>query len=126
MAINQTYRGKVDLLNLGEYFEEKFIGVTVPAAETVLIDYEVPSDKNLLLLQVLASCRIENRLMILEDNLEIGSGRLGPSKSNNKFDWEPYRIISDGKHLIVKNLSMAGRPASDMEVFIQGRLIDKP
>jgi hypothetical protein len=126
MSVNQTYRGKVELLNTGEYFEEKFIGVTTPGSGTDLIDYEVPSDKNLLLLQVYASCRIENRIMILSDTTEIGSIRLGPGHINGNFNWQPYRVLEDGEHLIINNLSMAGRPASDIEVFIQGRLIPKP
>lgn len=125
-GINQTYRGKVELLNTGEYFETKFVGQTTPGAETDLIDYEVPSDKNLLLMQVLASCRLENRIMIYDDTTEIGSGRTGPGNLNFKFDWSPYRVIEDGKHLVVKNLSMGSKPASDIEIFIQGRLIPKP
>lgn len=125
-GINQTFRGKVDLLNTGDPFYSKFIGQTVPGSNEELINYEVPAGKILLLLQVNVSCRMETKTLIYDESEEIGSGRTGPGNLNMVSDWKSYRIIDEGNHLIVMNESSSYRPASDIEAFAQGRLVPKP
>ena len=123
MSVTQTYRGKTDLSASGNVLELTYEGVTDPGNEIDLIDYTVPAGFKIVALQIYSSSRLESRLKALVDTAIIGSWRHGPGEINGHFTFSPYREIEENETIKIRCLAASYRPATDIEVFLQARVI---
>lgn len=106
--------------------DAKFIDVqslTTPGSEQTLITQVIPAGKQYNLLQVTVVCRQEGSFKVLIDSDIIASGRTGAAQSNVSFAFLPYRIANASETLELKFTGMAGKPAVDVEAYLQAREI---
>jgi hypothetical protein len=125
MAVgNQTFRGRVDQTTIGVPFNKKFEGVTTPGVKQTLINETIPASKKVNLLQLFVTCRLEGKIEIEVDGVNIGSGRTGAGKPDFHFSWLPYEEVPTGKVLKVFFTASSWRPSTDVEAWMQAREIN--
>ena len=123
MTVNQTFRGRVDVLTLGTFLIEKSVGLTDPGNTIPLIDYTVSVGEKLVALQITASCRLETKIIIKVNDVIIGTGRTGPGELNYKYIFEPFMELLESDNIKIECLASSWRPQTDIEAFLQARLI---
>ena len=111
-----------NIIPVGSALFEIGITATDPLNEIDLIDYAIPITDIAWISSVLVTCRTETKITIYNDLVLIGSGRTGPSCLNFLFTFDQYKEVNSG-NIIIKCAAMSGRPATDIEAYLQGRLV---
>jgi hypothetical protein len=96
---------------------------STPGTEQTLYTETIGAGIDVNLFAVYVICRQEGSYKVQINSDIIASGRTGAAQSNVYFRWQPFRTVEAGQTLSVKFTAMTGKPASDVECYIQGREI---
>jgi hypothetical protein len=94
---------------------------TTPGSWQVLINETVGSGKQINLLRVDLTCRMDGVMEIYIDSDLIGSGRTGPAEKNIGFDWTPFYPAAVGEVIQVKFRAHSNKPIDKVEAYLQAR-----
>lgn len=120
----QTFRGKATPeLQGAEYFKTASTSTT-PGTWQDLISETVSANKQINILRIDLTCRLEGLMEVYIDSTLIGSGRTGPATKNIGFNWVPYKSASAGEVIKVKFRAHSFRPADNVEAYLQARELD--
>jgi len=94
--------------------------ITTPGTLQTLVNETVPVGKSIALKSVRITSRQHVTYEILIDSQVVGSGRIGSGNLNDDFVFNIERSASAGSVIKVEILSNSGRPATDVECYLQG------
>jgi hypothetical protein len=117
----QTFRGKVDQSIAGDDFFKDIQTVTTPGAEQTILNETVGVGKQINLLQLFVTCRMDGFYRVYIDTTVIASGRTGAATPNCYFNWTPYRKAIAGEQIMIKFTSRSDKPVSDLEAYLHAR-----
>lgn len=120
---NQTFRGKASLELQGSRLIVSATGVTTPGTLQTLISYTVPVGYRLNILGVRVTCSISLFWKYTVNASQNASGRCHPGNPNDDYTFLPADDATAGDVIEVILDVGSDRPASDVESYIQARLI---
>ena len=94
--------------------------ITIPGTSQDAITYVVPIGKTVSLKSIRVTCRQCVTYKIFIDSDVVGSGRIGSGIINDDFIFNIERIAQASSTIKVVILANSGRPASDVECYLQG------
>jgi len=93
--------------------------VTIPGSTQTLINEIVGVGKTLTIKRVTISCSQSVTYEVKIDSTIVGSGRVGPGNLDSSFVFDVDRTATAGQAVTVTILTQTGRPASDVEAYLQ-------
>jgi hypothetical protein len=120
---NQTFRGKASLELQGTRLLISDSLVTTPGTDQTLITYTVPVGYKINVLGIRVTSGIPIFWKYQVDSSIQASGRCHPGNPNDDYDFLPGDEVLTGSLVEIIVQSFSDRPASDVEGYIQARLI---
>ena len=118
-----TFRGKATPEVTGARYFKTALTTTIPGTLQVLITDTVGVSAEVWLMQLDATSMRSGIVYLVLDGVTIASKRTVSGSPNATFYFSPYHAALSGQVIEVKYLSHSWNPASDVEVYLQGRLL---
>lgn len=120
---NQTFRGKASLELQGDRLLISNSDVTTPGTPLVLVTYTVPVGYRLNILGLRVTCSVSLFWKYEINASKNATGRCHPGSPNDDYQFLPADDATAGDVVKVTIEVGSDRPASDVEAYIQARLI---
>lgn len=120
---NQTFRGKASLELQGSRLLISNTDITTPGTPLELISYTVPVGYRINILGVRVTCSVSLFWKYEINASQNASGRCHPGYPNDDYTFLPADDATAGDIITVTVEAGSDRPASDVESYIQARLI---